>query len=124
MNFEPANKFLQVIPLDEAEEVSDITIVLPTDYQAPQSPYVVCEVIKIAKDSKFYSSFCDFEGDPTSQREKIIAERRMLHKIDFNGETIYLILENYVFGRLEYEINETELDNFSAGGSSRKIEAS
>ena len=31
----------------------------------------------------------------------IVVERRMLHKVDVEGETFYLVLENYVFGRIK-----------------------
>jgi hypothetical protein len=55
------------------------------------SPYVVCEVIDIAGDSKFYNS----------GMERIVIERRMLHEVTIGLETHYLVLENYVFGRIQ-----------------------
>ena len=54
--------------------------------------YVVCTVKAVAQDSKF---------GPFVENKKIVVERRMLHEIDFGAETIYLVLENYVFGRLQ-----------------------
>ena len=93
MKFEPTNRHIQIIPIEENKEESDIAIVLPSDYKEPLSPYLICEVVACAKDSKFRLT-----GD---NKTKIIVERRMLHKIDVNDETIYLILDNYVFGSIK-----------------------
>ena len=92
MNIAPENRHLLVIPIEE-EQVSTNTVqlLMPEDFKPPQSPYVVCEVLNIAKDSKFYGTAID----------KIIVERRMLHEITIAYETHYLVLENYVFGRLQ-----------------------
>ena len=32
--------------------------------------------------------------------DRIVTERRMLQEIKIEGETYYLVLENYVFGRI------------------------
>jgi hypothetical protein len=63
---------------------------MPDDFKPPQSLHVVCEVVSIAKDSKFYGEVVD----------RIVTERRMLQEIKIEGETYYLVLENYVFGRI------------------------
>ena len=63
---------------------------MPDDFKPPQSLHVVCEVVSIAKDSKFYGDVVD----------RIVTERRMLQEIKIEGETYYLVLENYVFGRI------------------------
>ena len=47
----------------------------------------------IADDSKFSASL--------NINDTIVVERRMLNKIEFEGKTSYLVLENYVFGRLQ-----------------------
>ena len=93
MKFEPTNRHIQIIPIEEEKKESDLAIVLPDDYKEPLSPYLFCEVVACAKDSKFRLT-----GDNAT---KIIVERRMLHKIEINDETIYLILDNYVFGSVK-----------------------
>ena len=87
-----------VFPVEEKVEEDPLALVLPTDYQRPANPHVMCEVREVAPDSKFYDSI--ISGD------NIIVERRMLNKIDFDGKTSYLVLENYIYGRIDNEINQ------------------
>ena len=95
MLFEPFNRHLYVMPLEDEEDQDVHKIVLPDDYKMPQSPYVVCDVIGMSSDCEI-----DLElGD------RIIIERRMLHQINAEGETIYIVLQNYVYGRISYEDN-------------------
>ena len=91
MNFEPFNRHLLVEPVEEQEQQDIHRIVLPDDYSVPQSPYVVCDVLSIA-------SSCDID---INVGDRILIERRMLHEINAEGETIYIVLQNYVYGRIE-----------------------
>ena len=94
MKFDPANRHLLVTPIEDTDaEKENLAFVLPEGYEKPTSPYVVCEVHAIAPDSKFYNSL-------DLMRARVLVEKRMLHKIDIDNETIYLILDNYVFGRI------------------------
>jgi len=92
MNFIPENRHLLVIPEEEATTVDELNLIMPEEFKRARSMYVVCSVKAVAMDSKFRTF---------KENEKIIVERRMLHEIDFGAETIYLVLENYVFGRLQ-----------------------
>jgi hypothetical protein len=88
MHFEPKNRHVLVLPIEEKQ--SEMAIVLPDDYRNPQNPYVVCDVL-------------DISGDCTlglQVGERIVVERRMLQEVKAMGETNYLVLENYVYGRL------------------------
>ncbi len=99
MNIKPFNRYLLVSPVEEkTEEEDSLSLVLPTDYQRPANPHVLCQVVDVAADSKFYDSI--FSGD------SIVVERRMLNKIDFDGKTSYLVLENYIYGRIDNETNK------------------
>ena len=94
MNFEPFNRHLMVQPREEEREEVDVhRIVLPEDYNLPQDPYVVCDVLGKA-------SSCDID---INVGDKILIERRMLHQINADGETIYIVLQNYVYGRINHE---------------------
>jgi len=89
MYLEPKNRHILVLPLEESEE--DSVILLPEDYKKPKSPYVVCDVLGISED-------CTLEIDIG---DRIVVESRMLSEVKAMGETNYLVLENYVYGRLQ-----------------------
>ena len=92
MSLIPENRHLLVNPIEEpiSQNHDKVQLLMPDDFKPPQSLHVVCEVVSIAKDSKFY-------GEPV---DRIVTERRMLQEIKIEGETYYLVLENYVFGRI------------------------
>ena len=95
MILKPFNRYLLVQPVIEEEDDDGLAIVLPTGYKKKESPYVKCMVRAVSHDSKFIHSL--------KENDTIVVERRMLNKIDFNDKTSYLVLENYVYGRLENE---------------------
>ena len=92
MSLIPENRHLLVVTVEESQEANydRVQLLMPDDFKPPQSLHVVCEVVAIAKDSKFYGEAID----------RIITERRMLQEMQIEGETYYLVLENYVFGRI------------------------
>lgn len=89
MYLEPKNRHLLVLPLEDKEK--ETLIVLPEDYRKPEAPYVVCDVLGMATDCAIDISIGD----------RIVVERRMLYEVKAMGETNYLVLENYVYGRLQ-----------------------
>lgn len=91
MDFTPFNRFIRVVPMEEQQEEDHRMIVLPDDFQRPQDPYLVCEVLDVSRDVKL----------ELHVGTKIIIERRMLNEINVKGKTIYLVLENYVYGRID-----------------------
>ena len=92
MYFEPKNRHLLVYPLDTEEQEKSL-IVLPDGYAPEQSAYVRCDVLGIASDCKLEVEIGDC----------LVVERRMIQEIKAAGETNYLVLENYVYGRLQDE---------------------
>ena len=92
MSLIPENRHLLVNPIEEpiSQNHDTVQLLMPDDFKPPQSLHVVCEVVSIAKDSKFYGEVVD----------RIETERRMLQEIKIEGETYYLVLENYIYGRI------------------------
>lgn len=91
MYLEPKNRHLLVLPIEDEPEKS--TIILPDDYKQPKSPYVTCDILGKADDCGITANIGD----------TIVVERRMLCEVKALGETNYLVLENYVYGRLQDE---------------------
>ena len=87
---EPVNKFILVEPIEEEKEDEQKGFLLPDDYQKPTNPHKVCEVVL---------------ANPTnplglSPGERIVVESHMVQEIRAEGETNYLVQENYVIGVL------------------------
>ena len=91
MYLEPKNRHLLVLPIEDKEEKS--TFILPDNYKKPECPYVTCDILGISDD-------CSLTADVG---DRIVVERRMLCEVKAMGETNYLVLENYVYGRLQDE---------------------
>ena len=87
----PYNRHLLIEPLEEEEEEPESVIVLPTDYEKPKSPYLVARVLDFAQDCSTI----------LSKGNVVVVERRMLHTVEIKDKTYYLVLENYIFGRLD-----------------------
>jgi len=85
--------------IEEENKNKDSVIVLPTDYEKPRSPYAEARVVQVSDDSKFYEKL--------SVNDTILVERSMLQKVDINEYSFYLVLENYIYGRINNEINKT-----------------
>tara|TARA_R110002074_G_scaffold268167_2_gene440292 strand:+ start:585 stop:878 length:294 start_codon:yes stop_codon:yes gene_type:complete len=85
--FVPVNRHL-LIELDETqEERPDHGILLPEDYAPKQSEYAVIKILDWAEDVKI---------QPIEADLKAIVQRSMITEIKHHGQTINLILENYV----------------------------
>ena len=89
----PFNRHLLIEPLEieERKQEEQSVIVLPTDYEKPKSPYLLGRVLAVADDCAL----------SVNKEEVLIIERRMLHNIEIYDKTYYLVLENYIFGRLD-----------------------
>jgi len=97
MNFIPFNRYILVEPIEEEEEEQSVAIVLPDNYTKPLSVYLKCKVLSVSRDSRFSSIL--------SNGDLIIIERRMLCNVDITEKPVYLVLENYVYGRYTDENN-------------------
>ena len=86
----PFNRHVLIKLIEEQQEDKSSLVVLPTDYKKPESPYQAAEVLELSSDCKIELS----SGD------KIVFEKRTLQEIKIVGETYYLILENYIYGRI------------------------
>lgn len=95
MNFKPYNRHILVELQEEEISKEDPLFVMPDDYRPPKQPYAICEIISLSED-------CSINLNPG---DIIVVDRTTLQEIKANLETIYLVQENYVYGRLDDEIN-------------------
>ncbi len=87
------NRHVLVELVEEEEEEQQSLIALPQDYKKIESPYKVVKVLQKSDDCKLF----------LEQGDLIVIERRMLTEIEIKGEKNYLVLENYIYGRLDDE---------------------
>ena len=87
------NRHVLVELVDEEEEKQESLIALPQDYKKVESPYLVVKVLQISDDCKLF----------LEQGDLIVIERRMLTVIEIKGEKNYLVLDNYIYGRIDDE---------------------
>ena len=66
---------------------------LPQDYKKQESPYLIVKVLEKAWDCSLHLEYGDY----------VVIERRMLVEIEIKGDKNYLVLENYIYGRLDDE---------------------
>jgi co-chaperonin GroES (HSP10) len=96
MHFKPFNRHIVVDLIEEKKEEKGV-VILPTDYKKPASHYAKAIVIEASEDSKFHGTL--FANDT------VLVERRMLQKVEISEYTFYLVLENYIYGRINDEID-------------------
>ena len=94
MHFKPFNRHI-VVDIVETKKEEKGLVVLPTDYKKPQCPHVKVIVVEVSEDSKFHGIL--FKNDT------VLIERRMLQKVELDGCSFYLVLENYIYGRINNE---------------------
>jgi len=95
MNFKPYNRHILVELQEEEISKEDPLFVMPDDYKPPKQPYAICEIVSLSED-------CSINLNPG---DIIVVDRTTLQEIKANLDTIYLVQENYVYGRLDDEIN-------------------
>jgi co-chaperonin GroES (HSP10) len=95
MHFEPFNKHIWIIPIEQEKTEAEQLIIMPEEYNPPQSPYIVGDVIGMSEDCTVDL----FLGDT------VVVERTTVQEIKAQDQTIYVVKENYVYGRLGNEIN-------------------
>ena len=95
MNFKPYNRHILVELREKEISKEEPLFVMPDDYKPPKQPYAICEIVSLAED-------CSINLNPG---DVIVVDRTTLQEIKANLETIYLVQENYVYGRLDDEIN-------------------
>ena len=87
---EPFNRHVLVKLIEKEEEKKESLVVLPTDYKKPESPYLAGEVLDWSEDCNIQFAVGD----------EVVFEKRMLQKIEIDDKLHYLVLENYIYGRI------------------------
>ena len=87
MNFKPCNRYILI--QTEEEQQSKSAVLLPEDYKPKQDGFVTARVLATSEEA---SEFAD---------KTIVVNKAMTEKVKVSGETLTLILQNYVMGVVE-----------------------
>ena len=87
---QPFNRHVMIKLIEKEEAKEESLVVLPTDYKKPESPHQLGVVLATADDCSL----------PVKDGDIVVFEKRMINKIQIEDKEHYLILENYIFGRI------------------------
>jgi len=90
----PRNRHILITPDFIQNQQKQTGILLPEDYSETKSKYCSARVVDISPDVKV-----SVRGN-----SDILVDRAMIETIEHNGETNYMILENYVIAQIEDDI--------------------
>jgi len=90
----PRNRHILITPDFIQNQQKQTGILLPEDYSETKSKYCSARVVDISPDVKVL----------VRGNSDILVDRAMIETIEHNGETNYMILENYVIAQIEDDI--------------------
>ena len=90
MNISPVNRMLVVDPSPDSSVSDKDSILVPDDYR-PAQLHAVGRVVAISGDCKI----------EVKENDKIVYDNSMVQEVKLDGNTAYLILENYVMAVLQ-----------------------
>lgn len=85
--FKPCNRYILVERMNFVQEEKSL-IELPEGYFATESTHEKVRVLAVSGEVR----------PPISPGQDVIILAKMIEQVEFDGETVYLILENYVLG--------------------------
>ena len=89
-NFKPVNRYVEIQLSEQEPNETQSGILLPDDFKPTEERYAVANVISAADDVKFLKSL--------EEGCSIILDKTMVENINFGGESINVVLENYIVG--------------------------
>jgi co-chaperonin GroES (HSP10) len=96
MQFKPFNRHLLIRPKEQERTTEKPLFVMPDEYEPPKSPYVIADVVAMSDDCTIALHLGD----------TIVVDRTTIQEIKADSETIYVVKENYVYGRTGNETNQ------------------
>tara|TARA_A100001011_G_scaffold353289_1_gene394714 strand:+ start:15202 stop:15537 length:336 start_codon:yes stop_codon:yes gene_type:complete len=97
--FKPVNRHLLIVPHFKKQE-DNSGVLLPEDYKPREDKYISATVLDVAPDCS--STFLKYSQDTRMFQENstVIVDRSMVETVNFRDKDYYIILENYVCGKI------------------------
>ena len=89
----PRNRHILITPdfIQNQQQREQVGILLPDDYKEETNKYCAARVLDVSPDVSV----------SVKDNSDILVDRAMIEAIEHNGETSYMILENYVIAQIE-----------------------
>ena len=89
----PRNRHILITPdfIQNQQQREQVGILLPDDYKEETNKYCAARVLDVSPDVSV----------SVKDNSDILVDRGMIETIEHNGETSYMILENYVIAQIE-----------------------
>ena len=86
----PLNRHVLVKLIEKQKKETQSLVVLPNDYKQPESPHQLGVVLDLSSDVSL----------PLKCGDTVVFEKRTMQRIEVDGKMHYLVLENYIYGRI------------------------
>lgn len=92
MSFKPLNRYIEIEVEPTRAPQTESGILLPNDFKVEEARHACVKVKSWDKEVRFANSL--------NKNSYLIVDKSMVENVTVNGETINLILDNYVLGLL------------------------
>ena len=88
--FKPINRYIQIEVEPTKQPQTETGILLPNDFKVQESRHACVKVVSWDNDAKF--------ADFLNEGDWLIVDKSMIEEVNVRGNTINLVLDNYVLG--------------------------
>ena len=88
--FEPLNRYIQIDLGQPSPHETAAGVLLPEDFKPTEERHAVASVVAWSNEVRF--------ADKLSRDHQILIDKSMIENVECDGDTISLILDNYVLG--------------------------
>ena len=90
MSFTPVNRYIQIQVQPNKQPQTDSGILLPSDFKAEEARHACVQVVAWDKEVRF--------AEKLNEGDWLIVDKSMVEEVNVRGNTINLVLDNYVLG--------------------------
>ena len=90
MSFKPVNRYIEIEVQPKEQPQTDTGILLPSDFKIEEARHACVKVKSWDAEVRF--------SDSLNENSWIVVDKSMIEEVNVRGNTINLVLDNYVLG--------------------------
>ena len=90
MSFKPVNRYIEIELQPKEQPQTDTGILLPSDFKVEEARHACVKVKSWDAEVRF--------SDSLNENSWIVVDKSMIEEVNVRGNTINLVLDNYVLG--------------------------